>query len=138
MSTLEDLFQAVMAAPADRRNEALRVLRGQIPAPVEAASTIPTNPEPYLTLRETAKRLGISTATLWRWKVPGHELAGRPRFRISEVEAYLQSEEFKHRAATLRAMRQERTNRETASRPEPAPAPLGRLRSRRSPAAAAQ
>jgi len=114
MSTLEDLFQAVMAAPADRRNEALRVLRGQIPTPVEAASIIATNPEPYLTLREAAKRLGISTATLWRWKIPDHELGGRPRFRISEVEAYLQSEEFKRRVSVLRAIRHERAGKQAS------------------------
>jgi predicted DNA-binding transcriptional regulator AlpA len=102
MSALEDLVQAAMTAPANRRKEALKLLRG------EAADPPRAQPEPYLPLRETAKRLGISTATLWRWRVPGHELGGRPRFRLSEAEAYLQSDAFKRRAAALRGIRKER------------------------------
>jgi excisionase family DNA binding protein len=102
MSALEDLVQAAMEAPAACRQDALRILRG------ETAETMRSQPEPYLTLRETAKRLGISTATLWRWKIPGHELGGRPRFRISEVEAYLKCEEFRRRVSALRAIRRSR------------------------------
>ena len=102
MSALEELIHAAVSAPVALRQDALRFLRG------EAANTPRIEPEPYLTLRETAKRLGISTATLWRWRVPGHELGGRPRFRLSEVEAYLQSDAFKRRVAALRAIRKER------------------------------
>jgi excisionase family DNA binding protein len=106
MSALEDLVQAAMAAPAGRREEALKVLRGEQAAPVRP------QPEPYLTLRETAKRLGISTGTLWRWRIPGHELGGRPRFRLSEIETYLQSEEFKRRVMALRAIRRNQSRKE--------------------------
>lgn len=102
MSALEDLVQTAMEAPASRRQDALRILRGEATEPPRA------QPEPYLTLRETAKRLGISTGTLWRWQIPGHELGGRPRFRISEVEAYLKCEEFKRRVSALRAIRKDR------------------------------
>jgi predicted DNA-binding transcriptional regulator AlpA len=119
MSAFEDLVPAAMTAPADRQKEALRLLRGQPGALGEKPTPVPPGPEPYLTLRETAKRLGMSTATLWRWKIPSHELGGRPRFRISEVEAYLQSEEFKRRVAALRAIRRERCNRETQPRRAP-------------------
>jgi predicted DNA-binding transcriptional regulator AlpA len=119
MSALEDLMQAAMAAPADRRREALHVLRGQQTLLAEAISPVQTSPEPYLTLRETAKRMGMSTVTLWRWKIPGHELGGRPRFRISEVEAYLQSDEFKRRVSVLRAIRRERRAGEADSRRTP-------------------
>ena len=119
MSAFEDLVQAAMTAPADRQKEALRLLRGQ-PAPSMQSSTpVQASPEPYLTLVETAKRLGMSTATLWRWKIPGHELGGRPRFRVSEVEAYLQSDEFKRRVAALRAIRRERRNGESHPRRAP-------------------
>lgn len=111
MSALEDLVQAAMAAPANRRKEALRVLKGQQALPAETDNTVRASPEPYLTLKETAKRLGMSTATLWRWQIPGHELGGRPRFKLSEVEDYLQSEEFKRRAAALRAVRRERVKK---------------------------
>jgi excisionase family DNA binding protein len=107
MSALEDLVQAAMEAPASRRQDALRILRGEATEPPRA------QPEPYLTLRETAKRLGISTGTLWRWQIPGHELGGRPRFRISEVEAYLKCEEFKRRVSALRAIRRSRPKQET-------------------------
>jgi excisionase family DNA binding protein len=105
MSALEELIHAAVNAPVALRQDALRILRG------EAVNTPRLEAEPYLTLREIAKRLGISTATLWRWRVPGHELGGRPRFRLSEVEAYLQSDAFKRRVAALRAVRKERRNR---------------------------
>ncbi|MCL4181399.1 MAG: hypothetical protein KJ072_27130 [Verrucomicrobia bacterium] len=116
MSAFEDLVQAAMTAPADRQKEALRLLRGQPGASSEKAMLVSTGPEPYLTLRATAKRLGMSTATLRRWKIPGHELGGRPRFRVSQVEAYLQSDEFKRRVAALRAIRKARLLRETGHR----------------------
>jgi excisionase family DNA binding protein len=106
MSALEELIQAAVNAPPARCAQALRVLQGG------AAEATIAPPEPYLTLRETAKRLGISTATLWRWKIPGHALGGRPRFKVSEVEAYLQSEAFKRRTMALRATRRERAKRE--------------------------
>jgi excisionase family DNA binding protein len=107
----DEILQAILSAPPQRRKEALRVLRGE-----EVEAPAPLQPhEPYLTLAETAKRLGISAATLWRWQIPGHTLGGRPRFKLSEVEAYLQSDEFKRRAAALRAMRRGRKAKETAA-----------------------
>lgn len=106
----DEILQAILSAPPQRRKEALRLLRGE-----ETEAPAPLRPhEPYLTLVETAKRLGISAATLWRWQIPGHTLGGRPRFKLSEVEAYLQSDEFKRRAAALRAMRKDRLAKETA------------------------
>jgi hypothetical protein len=71
MSALEELIHAAVNAPVALRQDALRILRG------EAVNTPQTQPEPYLTLRETAKRLGISTATLWRWKVPLSRVGGQ-------------------------------------------------------------
>lgn len=103
MSALEELVQAALLAPEERKEEALRVLRG---APTTSgAGTLPPPPEPYLTLREVGKRLGLSACSLWRWKIPGHDLGGRRRFRLTEVVAYLESDEFKRRTAALRAHR---------------------------------
>ncbi len=94
MTGLDAIVQAAMAAPADRREAALLLLQGQTP-----------RVEPFLSLVGLSRTLGVSVSTLARWDPPAHELGGRPRYRVSEVEAYLQSDEFKRRAAALRAER---------------------------------
>jgi predicted DNA-binding transcriptional regulator AlpA len=106
MSALEDLVQAALNASSQRREDALQVLRGQLSTvdPHDQALTS----EPYITLRQVAKRLGFSTATLFRWRVPRHALGGRPRYRLSEVEAYLKTDAFQRRVAALRAERKGR------------------------------
>ena len=111
MSGMEELMQAALVAPEDRRTEALRVLRGDAGQEVE----VDPGPEPYLTLREIGRRLGVSPCSLWRWQVPGHELGGRRRFRLNEVQAYLESKEFKQRADELRAERK-KEEEETCNR----------------------
>ena len=93
----EELLRAILEASAERRAEALAVLRGEVREGPAA--------EPYLTLREVARCLGVSPCTLWRWQIPGHVLGGLRRFRFSEVQAYLNSESFQRRAARLRAER---------------------------------
>ena len=98
-----DFLTALLAAPEDRRAEALRVLRGVADQDAETDR----GPEPYLTLREVGRRLGVSPCSLWRWQVPGHELGGRRRFRLSEVAAYLESAELKRRAAELKEVRRD-------------------------------
>ena len=107
MTALEELIHAAVAAPLERQVEALRVLRGEPhspePAPVPAAS----EPEPYLTLKEVAKRLGLNPCSLWRWRVPSHNLGGRPKYRLSEIVAYLDSDSMKRRLAALRAERRD-------------------------------
>jgi len=103
MVGLEELVQAAMAAPLEQREHALMVLQGHAQAVAPDAAVAPY--EPYLTLREAAKRLGMSSATFWRWKVPGHQFGGRNRYKLTEIEAYLMSKEFKRRCATLRAIR---------------------------------
>ncbi|HNU50181.1 MAG TPA: helix-turn-helix domain-containing protein [Verrucomicrobiota bacterium] len=94
MTGLEDLVQAAMSAPPERREEALRLLQGRLP-----------KPEPFLTLAELSQRLGFSTTTLRRWRVPGHDLGAHPRYRLTEVEAYLASGAFRRRQAAVRAER---------------------------------
>jgi hypothetical protein len=98
-----DFLTALLAAPEDRRAEALRVLRGVADQDVPADR----GPEPYLTLRGVGRRLGVSPCSLWRWQVPGHELGGRRRFRLSEVAEYLESAEFKRRADDLKEVRRD-------------------------------
>jgi len=95
-----ELLKALVTATAEQKQEALRLLRGKS-TPVSPEPRI----EPYVTLREVGKRLGISPCSLWRWGVPGHQLGGRRRFRLSEVVAYLESPAFKARARELREER---------------------------------
>ncbi|MBP7830995.1 MAG: hypothetical protein KA248_13870 [Kiritimatiellae bacterium] len=101
MSVFEELMQASLSASDERKQQALNVLRG---LPSESATTV----EPYLTLKAVALKLNLDPSTLWRWRVPKHTLSGRPRFLISEIQAYLQSTEFKLRAQEIRAERREK------------------------------
>lgn len=103
MTSLEEIMTAAMVAPTDLKAQALRVLRGQARV-AEPASTSHAS-EPLLTLRELAVSIKLSPCTLWRWKVPGHEFGGRRRYRLAEVTAYLQSQEFQRRQMALRAER---------------------------------
>ena len=103
MSLLEELMQAALGAADDRKRAALVVLRGEDSGPLRRLEA-----EPFLTLREVGRQLAVSPCSLWRWGVPGHELGGRRRFRMSEVEAYLASDAFKRRAAELREEDRER------------------------------
>ena len=95
-----ELLQAILTASEDQKHAALRVLRGE-----REEEDAPAAIEPYLTLKELARHLNVSVSSLWRWGVPGHELGGRRRFRLSEVEAYLESEAFRKRAAALKRER---------------------------------
>jgi hypothetical protein len=92
-----ELLRALLTATDVQKQEALRVLKGE-----PTRSVKPPDPEPYLTLKEVARRLNVSACSLWRWRVPGHALGGRPRFRMGEVLAYLESDAFRKRAAELR------------------------------------
>lgn len=98
-----ELLAAVVAATPERKREALRVLKGEAPpVDTEIIRRCSGLAEPYLSLREVGRRLGVSVCSLWRWGVPGHELGGRRRFRMSEIEAYLASDVFKKRAENLK------------------------------------
>lgn len=103
-AALADLMREAVTADAQRIRAAIDVLRGAGATTQVAAPPV----EPLLTLDATAKALNLHPTTLWRWRAPGHRLAGRPRYRISEVEAYLASPEFHRRAEELREARMTR------------------------------
>ncbi len=109
-------MQAAFTAPDELKIEALRILRGEGTA-AEAAP--PPRPfEPYFTLSQAARQLGFSERSLSRWHVPGHDLGGHRRYRLSEVLDYLASQDFQRRSAALRAERREETlAREAPVRP---------------------
>jgi hypothetical protein len=62
MTTLENLMQAVLSATEDRKEAALRVLRGEPVTPPEKPVIGPL----LMGMGEGAKFLGVSRATLWR------------------------------------------------------------------------
>ncbi len=107
MSLVESLMQAALTAPDEHKAAALRVLRGEVAVEDHDQKPAVGTTEPFVTLRECARRLGVSTCSLWRWQIPGHSLGGRRRFRVSEVVAYLESDAVKQRAAELRQERKE-------------------------------
>jgi excisionase family DNA binding protein len=57
-----DLLTAVVAAPPDRKEAALKLLRGEVAQPSAKTSTGPL----LLGMGASAKFLGVSRATLWR------------------------------------------------------------------------
>ena len=99
-----ELLTALATASSDKKDDALKVLTG------DAEIVIPGNQhtlhEPFMTIKDVSGVLGISTCTLWRYKIPGYALGGRTRYKLSEVETYLSSSEFAEKAQELREQRQ--------------------------------
>ena len=81
MKTVTEIVQAAEQASAQQREAAYEALLGE---------NRKLEIEPYVTLRSVAKRTGVSVTSLWRLKVPGHQLGGRRRFKLSEVARYLE------------------------------------------------
>jgi hypothetical protein len=98
MTTIPDLVAAAMQAAPENLEKAIIILKGK--SPVEVAPV-----EPLLTAVEVAKRLNVSLVSIYRWSPPSIPMAGKPRFRMSSVLQYLESEEFKLHAAALRRER---------------------------------
>ena len=52
-------------------------------------STVPAQPEKYLTAQETADKLGVDVSTLWRWDKSGYlkkiKVGNKIRYRESDV-----------------------------------------------------
>ena len=94
------LLQSDETIAPDQIETILGILDGQ-----ELQSVPRDEPEPYMTLKQIGEKLNLSACTQWRWQVPGHNLGGRKRFRLGEVEAYLHSDEFKKKAEELKQER---------------------------------
>lgn len=66
--------------------------------------------EPLMTLGEIGKAVRLGYSQLFRLGVPEHAadrtFGGRPRYRLSEVEAYLRSDACQARRAAIRAERE--------------------------------
>ncbi len=103
MNRVEEFLQIMLAASEAKKEAAIRVLRGHAIA-IDPGSQ-PRSFEPLLSRAEAARRLGVTPQTLRNWKVPASSVPGRNRFRLSQIEAYLSSNEFQRRRAALRAAR---------------------------------
>ena len=90
---LNVLIPAFMAANEERRRRALVVLRAgsDVACAVEERDR---SPERFLNQVELAKHLAVHPTTVRRWEIPCHRLGRVPRYKLSEVEAYLASPEF--------------------------------------------
>lgn len=102
LRTCSTVLQSDETISPEQIEMAIDVLEGRDPERAQS-----NEPEPYLTLREVGRKLGVAPCSLWRWGVPGHALGGRRRFKLTEVEAYLHSDEMKERADELRKERRQ-------------------------------
>ncbi len=112
LASVERLLRAALAAAPDLRHQALLVLEGRARA-VDLDGEGEAVPEPLVGLRDVAQHWSVSPCTVWRWDPPSHDVGGRPRYRLSEVAAYLSGEDFKRRTAALRAERRLKRGRTT-------------------------
>ena len=108
-----EVLQALLNADDDRKRAALRILRGDAPEPPAP------RPEPLLTLKDLSRALNLHPATVWRWRVPCRRLGSRPRYRLSEVEAYIGSPEFQERIRECKAERRAYGRRDAAAEVAP-------------------
>lgn len=99
MAKAEEMFRLWLSAPEERQTAALSALRGELD---DSKTSVV---EKYLTATELARMLGFSVMSVWRWQLPAHRLGGKPRYLISEVRTYLDSDEFKAVAEQLRRER---------------------------------
>lgn len=92
-----DFLAAAMSATPEQLEAALRLLQGRQSPDASAAQ------ERFITAAELSRTLGFSRMTLWRWNVPCHAFAGKPRFLVSEVLAYFDSPKFQAMVQELKA-----------------------------------
>ncbi len=100
-SLTNEILQALLTADDARKRAALRILRGDVPEP-----PVP-RPEPLLTLKGLSRVLNLHPATVWRWRVPCRRIGARPRYRMSEVESYMDSPAFQERLRECQAERRQ-------------------------------
>ena len=104
--TLEMFLQAYHAASDQHKRAgllaAMKALQGDHPG---------LDADELLTARKLAKCLSIDPTTVWRWRFPADTSMGRPRYRLSQCLAYLQSDAFKLRRHELQESRRRRASR---------------------------
>jgi hypothetical protein len=108
---MEELMQAVLRAPEERRAAALRALRGEPGTDGRGQRAEVRRPESYVGLQEVAEFMGVSGRSVLRWRIPGHKFGSRTKFRLSEVTTYLGSQEFIRRTEELKEERDARAKK---------------------------
>ena len=88
MTVTEEIIQVALAAPEDRKREALRMLRGEVREPMRPERKAPV----LMGMGAAAVFLGVSRPTLWRilqmGKIPKVELfPGSYRVRREDLES---------------------------------------------------
>jgi len=117
-----EFLAAAMAATPARLQEALAVLKGDN-RPEQTAK--PVVYEKFVTLEALSKITGISRISLWRYAIPGYRLAGRMKYRTSEVLAYLESPQFQHAVKALKSNGWKRPSVAEIARAEQEHSPTG-------------
>ncbi len=95
-----DLLQAILSASDVRKAQALKVLKGE---PEEDQPT--RESDPFVPLREIARMLCVHETTLRRWRVPSLHMGRCRRCQLSEVIAFLNSDDFRLRVQHLKEER---------------------------------
>ena len=57
----------------------------------KAAAFDSVSPEPWLTKAEVARRLGVSTRTVVRLRLPHMQVGGQNRYKMSECERFMRA-----------------------------------------------
>ena len=99
-TAIPDLVALAMQASDDKIEYAMKILKGEYDMPMPYRPPIC---EPFKPLSTIAKETGLSRMSLWRWRVPGHKIAGRIHYRTSEVLEYLESAKLQELVEIMRA-----------------------------------
>ena len=97
---LESFLAAYHAASEEYRRAGLKAAMAALTGQTKESSG-----EELLTARSLADRLDIVPSTVWRWRFPYVDWLGRKRYRLSDCQAYLQSDAFQLRRLALRSDR---------------------------------
>lgn len=97
---LDELIPAFQAADMERRRRVMKILvNGETDATLIRGEQ---HQEKFLNQMEIAAHLGIHPCTVRRWKLPHHRLSRVPRYLVSEVTTYLDSEAFQARLTEIK------------------------------------
>lgn len=99
--SLDAFMASYFAASDDRKNAALKAAMNAL----NGKSPVEQTHELYLNARQIAQRYGINEATVWRWKFPAVSWGGIKRYKASDCDAYLVSDQLKKHRVDLAAKR---------------------------------